>query len=127
MGDGASGSAVASAAVVGVGVVEGSAVGVADGATVVEAVGDGEGEPLTATGIEAGPRTGQSRAGAEAPGGAVPRLPAPSGGNECDGPPLARCHPAQTANGSPSPTIAAKTTFGVFSTPFHRASGKKVT
>lgn len=125
-GGGGVGSAVASGAVVGVGVEDGSAVAVADGSGVADADGGGVADWLAATGIEAGPRPGQPRAGAEAPGGAVPRLPAPSGLCAGGGVPVASCHPTQTANGSPSTTIAAKTTFGVLSTPFHRTTGEKV-
>jgi hypothetical protein len=123
---GAVGSAVASGAVVGVGVDVGSAVAVADGNSVAGVDGVGVADWLAPTGIEAGPAPGQPRAGADAPGGAVPMLPAPSGLDAGGGVPLARCHPAQTASGSPSTTIAAKTTFGVLSTPFHRASREKV-
>lgn len=119
------GPAVASGAVVTVGVGEGSTVVVGVGVTGAD--GEAVGDSLAATGSEAGPLPGQPRAGAEAPGRAVPRLPAPSGLDAGGGPSVARCHPTQTASGSPSTTIAAKTTFGVLSTPFHRATGEKVT
>jgi hypothetical protein len=124
-GGGGVGPAVASGAVVGVGVSEGEAVSEGDG--VADAEGAAEADSLAAIGSDSGPRPGQPRAGAEAPGGAVPRLPAPSGLDAGAEPSVARCHPIQTAIGSPSTTIAAKTTFGVLSTPFHRASGEKVT
>ena len=120
------GSAVASGAVLGVGVADGSAVGVGDGSEVADADGDGVAGSLATTGIEAGPRAGQPRAGAVAPGGAVPRLPAPSGLAAGGGVPVASCQPTQTASGSPSTTIAAKTTFGVLYTPFHRTTDEKV-
>jgi hypothetical protein len=117
------GSAVASGAVVADGAFDGSAVADPDGTGDADTDGDGVADWLAATGNEAGPAPGQPRAGAEAPGGAVPRLPAPSGLVAAGGVPVARCHPTQTASGIPSVTIAAKTTFGVLSTPFHRASG----
>ena len=127
MDGGGVGSAVASGAVVAVGVADGSAVGVADGIEVAEVDGVADADWVADTGCDGGPSPGQPRAGVVAPGRAVPRLPAPSGLDAGGGVPVARCHPTQTASGIPSTTIAAKTTFGVLSTPFHRASGEKVT
>lgn len=116
------GSGVASGAGVTVGDVDGEAVATGE-------VGGIAGVAVAVT-VGLGGRNGvdviRGRA-AGAPGGAVPRLPEPDGADAGGGVRPAQVQPAHAATGKPSTTIAAKTTFGVLSTLFHRMTAKKVT
>lgn len=118
--------------IVGSGVPSGAGVAVGDVDGDAVATGDVGGAAGVAVGVTVGPGDRSDvdvvppRAGG-APGGAVPRLPEPEGANAGGGVRPAQVQPAHTASGRPSITIAAKTTFGVLSTPFHRVTAEKVT